>query len=97
MLARTAYFDAVFEDAMKKNVPQIVLLGAGYDTRAYPFAHAIKDTGIIELDAPLIQAGKRKCLSAARIPIPDNVVFAPINFDAEPLSIVLEKAGYGCR
>jgi len=46
MLARTAYFDAVFEDAMKKNVPQIVLLGAGYDTRAYRFAHAIKDTAI---------------------------------------------------
>ncbi len=94
MLSRTAYFDDVFEGALKQNVPQIVILGAGYDTRAYRFARVIKDTKIIELDAPLIQAGKRKRLRRARIPVHDNVRYASTNFDAEPLSVVLEKAGY---
>jgi O-methyltransferase involved in polyketide biosynthesis len=35
MLARTVFFDNVFIDALNQNLPQIVLLGAGYDTRAY--------------------------------------------------------------
>jgi methyltransferase (TIGR00027 family) len=94
MLSRTAYFDDVFEGALKKNAPQIVILGAGYDTRAYRFARVIKDTKIIELDAPLIQAGKRQRLRRARIPVHDNVLFASTNFDAEPLGVALEKAGY---
>jgi methyltransferase (TIGR00027 family) len=37
MIARTAYFDTVFIDALNKKIPQIVLLGAGYDSRAYRF------------------------------------------------------------
>jgi len=37
MLARTAFFDNVFIDALNNNIPQIVLLGAGYDTRAWRF------------------------------------------------------------
>ena len=38
MIARTAYFDSLFVDALKNEFPQIVLMGAGYDTRAYRFA-----------------------------------------------------------
>lgn len=37
MIARTAYFDRLFLDALKDKTPQIVLLGAGYDSRAYRF------------------------------------------------------------
>jgi methyltransferase (TIGR00027 family) len=37
--ARTAYFDSVYIDALNNNIPQIVLLGAGYDTRAYRFSN----------------------------------------------------------
>jgi methyltransferase (TIGR00027 family) len=94
MLARTAYFDAVFKDALNRNVPQIVLLGAGYDTRAYRFAKSIKATKIFELDALPTQKRKRNCLVASRITIPDSVVFIPIDFDAESLQDALGKAGY---
>ncbi|MGD8998646.1 MAG: class I SAM-dependent methyltransferase, partial [Anaerolineae bacterium] len=38
VMARTAYFDRVFVDALESETPQIVLLGAGYDSRAYRFA-----------------------------------------------------------
>jgi methyltransferase (TIGR00027 family) len=94
MLARTAYFDNVFKDALNRNVPQIVLLGAGYDTRAYRFANLIKDTKIFELDAPPTQIIKRNCLFKSHITAPNNVVFIPINFDAESLQDALGKAGY---
>ena len=94
MLARTAFFDNVFIDALNKNVPQIVLLGAGYDTRAYRFAKLNNMTKIIELDVETTQNRKKKCLKKARIDIPKHVTLVPINFNEESLKDVLGKAGY---
>ncbi len=48
--ARTAYLDDIFTQALQENVPQIVFLGAGYDTRAYRFKDKIRATRIYELD-----------------------------------------------
>ena len=94
MIARTVYFDRLFVDAIKKEFPQIVLLGAGYDTRAYRFAELNKSTKVIELDADPTQNWKKKCLKKAKIDMPENVTLAPINFNTESLKDVLEKAGY---
>lgn len=54
-IARTAFFDAAVRRALDENVPQIVLLGAGYDSRAYRFADRIRDTRIFELDVPSLR------------------------------------------
>ncbi len=97
IIARTAYFDGLFLEALKSQVPQIVLLGAGYDSRAYRFAKLNKGTKIFELDAAPTQERKIKCLKAAHIDIPDEVRFVPINFTTESLGDVLEKAGYQNR
>jgi len=94
MLARTAFFDRIFMDALNKNTPQVVLLGAGYDTRAYRFAQLNNKTKIIELDIGTTQNRKMKCLKKARINIPKQVNFVPINFNEEALKEVLEKSGY---
>jgi len=50
MIARTAFFDKLFINALNKKIPQIVLLGAGYDSRAYRFSNLNRVTKIIELD-----------------------------------------------
>jgi methyltransferase (TIGR00027 family) len=94
IIARTAWFDSVFSDAIKKEIPQIVMLGAGYDSRAYRFAKLNGATKIIELDIAPTQNRKRKCLRKARIEIPKHVTLVPIDFNKEPLKNVLEKAGY---
>ena len=94
MLARTAYFDSIFKDALHKNLPQIVLLGAGYDTRAYRFAKLNHTSKIFELDIATTQNRKKKCLKKARIDIPKQVTLVPINFNKEALKNVLENAGY---
>jgi methyltransferase (TIGR00027 family) len=94
MLARTVFFDNVFIDALNKNIPQIVLLGAGYDTRAYRFKKLNKDTKIIELDMATTQNRKKKCLKKAQIDFPKHVKLVPIDFNKESLKNVLEKAGY---
>ncbi len=94
MIARTAYFDDLFVEALKNEFPQVVFLGAGYDTRAYRFADLNKGTKVIELDAAPTQNWKKKCLKKAKIDMPENVTLAPINFNKESLKDVLEKAGY---
>lgn len=97
MMARTAYFDAVFIDALANNTPQIVLLGAGYDSRAYRFARLNKATKIIELDIAPTQTRKKKCLKKASTAMPAQVNHVPINFNKESIKHVLENAGYDER
>lgn len=94
MIARTAYFDGLFVDTLKKDFPQIVLLGIGYDTRAYRFAELNKGTKIFELDIAPTQNQKKIYLKKARIEIPKNVKFVSIDFNKEFLGDVLEKAGF---
>jgi methyltransferase (TIGR00027 family) len=93
VMARTAYFDGVFVDALKSGVPQIVLLGAGYDSRAIRFAALNRATRIVELDIATTQARKKSCLAKARIDVPVRVSFVPIDFHADSLDDVLARAG----
>lgn len=97
MVARTAHFDKLFVDALENEIPQIVLLGAGYDTRAYRFAELNRCTKIFELDIAPTQNRKKNCLKKARVKIPSQVNFVPIDFNKESLADVLERAGYDHR
>jgi len=94
MLARTAFFDGVFMDALRENIPQIALLGAGYDTRAYRFADHNRGARIIELDNAATQNRKIERLKKFGMEIPDRVTYAPIDFDKQSLRSTLEHAGY---
>ena len=94
MIARTAYFDGLFVEAFRNNFSQIVLLGAGYDSRAYRFAELNTGTKIYELDIAPTQNQKKQYLKRARIEIPQQVKLIPIDFNKETLGDVLEKAGF---
>jgi methyltransferase (TIGR00027 family) len=94
IMARTAYFDYIVEQALRGNFAQIAFLGAGYDTRPYRFEDLIKDTRIFELDIHTTQQHKIKLLHQKNIPIPGQLTFVPINFNKETLEDVLFKAGY---
>lgn len=94
IIARTVYFDRWFVDALKSGLSQIVLLGAGYDSRAYRFAALNRGTRVFELDIAPTQNRKKKCLKAARIEIPPQVEFVPVDFNHEAPGEVLEAAGW---
>ncbi len=94
-LARTAYFDRVVEQALRENIDQMVIIGAGYDSRPYRFAQLAAETNIFELDEAEIQARKRRLLKQADVAIPGRLVYAPFCFgDAGRLGETLEKAGF---
>jgi methyltransferase (TIGR00027 family) len=93
-IARTAYLDAVFAQALRDDLPQIVLLGAGYDTRACRYRDLIQSTRIIELDTPVTQQHKRGLLEQAQVIIPPQLVFVPIDFTRDDMAATLTQAGY---
>jgi methyltransferase (TIGR00027 family) len=94
MIARTAFFDRIVEQALKENIEQVVLLGAGYDSRPYRFGKFIQDTKIFELDAKPTQQRKKECLQQAEISISEQISFVPINFETDNLRNTLTEAGF---
>ncbi len=94
MIARTAFFDHVVEQALLENIPQIVFLGAGYDSRSYRFKDIIKDTRIFELDIQPTQQRKKELLYQASISIPDQLIFVSFNFKTDNIGGILNRAGF---
>ena len=94
ILARTAFFDDVFVDALNNNIPQIVLLGAGYDTRAFRFKKLNASSRIIEIDNAETQRRKINCLKKHKIETPKQVAYAQIDFTQDSLNDALQNAGY---
>lgn len=92
--ARTKHFDNLFKHALEENIPQIVFLGAGYDTRTIRFKDSIQQTNIFELDAPTTQQQKKKLLQKHNMSIPQQLSFVPINFSKENMDNVLPKGAY---
>ena len=94
LLSRTAYIDEIFKKQLSQNIPQIVLLGAGYDTRALRYEELLDDTRIFELDISSTQNNKKEILEKSDIDIPKQVSFVSINFKQDNLLDVLLNAGY---
>ncbi|NPU84453.1 MAG: SAM-dependent methyltransferase [Syntrophaceae bacterium] len=94
MIARTAFFDDMFKQALAAGVPQIVFLGAGYDSRSCRFRDFLGDVRIFELDMPETQRHKQELLNTAGVPIPEQLTFVPIDFRTGGIGSKLRKAGF---
>jgi methyltransferase (TIGR00027 family) len=94
VIARTRYFDAVFMEALEHGFDQIVIFGAGFDSRAIRFSKLNKGTKVFELDAPITQQEKLRAYQVKKLVIPDNLVFVPINFNKESLPDKMAQAGF---
>jgi methyltransferase (TIGR00027 family) len=94
ILARTKLFDQVFVDALERGFPQVVLLGAGMDTRALRFQDRNRSAIVFELDIHATQRYKREVYKRKKTALPDTLVFVPIDFNKQRLADVLTQAGY---
>ncbi len=94
IIARTAFIDNIFEQAVRDNIPQIVFFGAGYDTRPYRFSGLIKQTKIYELDVPATQKSKKDILEKSKVMIPPQLSYVEINFESDKLEEILFRRGY---
>jgi methyltransferase (TIGR00027 family) len=94
VIARTKYFDELFLQCLYDGFSQIVLLGAGYDSRAYRFADQSRNAIIFEVDASATHKEKRRILFDGDVPIPGNISYIPADFEHDDLFEMLAKAGY---
>lgn len=89
--ARTVYFDRII-DRLANDAEQFVVLGAGYDTRAYG---ALKERGLsfFELDQVETQRNKIEQLSKAGIDH-SHVTFISVDFKQDRIFDKLEANGF---
>lgn len=94
MLVRTRFIDEMLDRAVRSGATQVVILGAGFDTRAHRFTERLRDAKVIEVDYGATQDYKRRRVDAALGGAPANLVYAPIDFARDSLDEVLGRAGF---
>jgi methyltransferase (TIGR00027 family) len=93
VVLRSRYAEDRLESSIKRGIRQYVLVGAGFDTFAFRQPHWAASLKISEVDHPDTQRLKQSMISDANINIPENVVFAGIDFDQESLEEGLARIG----
>ena len=93
VVARTRYVDEVFGQ-VGPSMAQVLIMGAGYDSRAIRFRDQLQSARVFELDAPKPQADKRRGLELRRLDVPENLVFVPVDFETESAAERLAEAGF---
>ena len=92
--ARTHYIDAALKRAAAAGATQVVVLGAGFDSRAYRFRASHPAVRFFEVDLPATIEAKKNRLAELYGAVPDYVRYAPIDFNTQRLEDVLIAQGY---
>jgi methyltransferase (TIGR00027 family) len=95
-VARTRFIDDAAAAALDAGIDQVVILGAGFDARAYRLA-AMARAVVFEVDHPSTSAAKRAAIENKIATAPTHVRFVPIDFNVERLGGVMQAAGYDAR
>jgi methyltransferase (TIGR00027 family) len=93
VVARTRLIDEAIAAALPGVVQQVLLLGAGFDSRAYRLAQ-LRDVAVFEVDHPATQEAKRRILRRGSVQIPASVSFVPVEFGADDPVAKLAESGF---
>ena len=94
MLIRTKFIDEKLEQAVRAGARQVVILGAGFDTRAYRLAELLADAKVFEVDSVATQQYKRRRIETAVGPPPANLTYVTVDFNRDNLINKLRGAGF---
>lgn len=78
VLTRHRYFDDSIEDAVRSGARQVVIVGAGYDSRAFR-QKALSETRVFEVDHPDTQARKKRIVGQIFGRLPDHVHYVSLD------------------
>jgi methyltransferase (TIGR00027 family) len=90
--ARTRCFDDRLLEATNARLEQLVLLGAGFDSRPQRFVEQLAGVRVFEVDMPEVLRRRKRGL--ARVQSSAETIAVPIDFAREELCTVLEAAGF---
>jgi methyltransferase (TIGR00027 family) len=92
-IARTRFIDEALVEAIEDGIEQVVILGAGFDCRAYRLSN-LERARIFEVDHPDTLTAKREHLRRALRGLPPHVVFAEIDFNQQQIKDVLAASSF---
>lgn len=91
-VARTRYIDELLHQAVRNGVKQVIILGAGYDTRALRLGF-LRALPVIEIDHPSTAKLKQERVIRSMGRLPENVTYIPVDFNQQGLEelIILQQ------
>jgi methyltransferase (TIGR00027 family) len=92
--ARVRYFDDFVKSSIEEGLEQLVILGAGYDTRAYRIEGLRGKVRVFEVDHPETQSVKIEKIKDIFGSLPDHVEYVSVDFEGENFSHRLLEHGY---
>lgn len=93
IVARVRYFDDFVKKSVKEGFEQLVIFGAGFDTRAYRIEE-LENVKVFEVDHPDTQRFKVQKIKEIFGSIPEHVVYVPVDFDTQTFGKELLNKGY---
>jgi methyltransferase (TIGR00027 family) len=94
LIPRTRFIDSRLETALREGARQIVILGAGFDSRAYRFQELLARTRVFEVDHPVTQQRKMQRVRDALGSPPVNASYVAVDFRQDDLGREIAAAGY---
>ncbi|MEI9421841.1 SAM-dependent methyltransferase [Mesorhizobium sp. Cs1299R1N1] len=89
--ARARFAEDWLAAAVRRDIRQLVVLGAGLDT--FSLRNPYPDLRVFEVDHPATQAWKRKCIAESGLVEPPATTFVAVDFERQSLSTELTAAG----
>ncbi len=83
-LARTKYIDDLLLYAVNHGAQQVLILGAGFDTRGLRLSF-LRNIPVIEIDHPNTSSHKTRILRASLPSLPGNILYYQLDFNKESL------------
>ncbi|WP_315824869.1 SAM-dependent methyltransferase [Paraflavitalea speifideaquila] len=83
-IARTKYIDDLLQYAVNNGAEQVMILGAGFDTRGLRLGF-LRDIPVIEIDHPNTSSYKLRVLRSNLSRLADNVIYHQLDFNKESL------------
>lgn len=95
LAARERHIDEFLRAQLAAGLDQLVILGAGFDARAYRFRDQLAGrVRVFEVDHPATQGTKLKKLARIFGRVPDHVTYVPVDFNTQTLAGRLAECGY---
>jgi len=94
MYLRTKHLDSALDEAVRTGTRQVIILGAGFDSRGYRFRDRLRNVRFVEVDAGPTQDYKKQRVREVLGELPADVGYVPMDFTKDDLLRELVKAEY---
>jgi len=93
-VVKARYIEDYLNQCIEDGIEQLVLLGAGYDSRAFRFNALKEKVKVFEVDHPDSQRIKKEKVKKIFGSLPGHIIYIPVDFDKEKLDEKLFESGY---